>query len=409
MFFIILLGYNHHITKIHSNTERITIMKNDKGNILEKLNERGRLEDNNITFSEYIDNLLEIQKVVLEIVFDSENTENMRIDDAIYILETKARERELYQDPVVGAGIKWLKFLRKEISIGVAGKKCEDIVAKTLEFLDRPGTYIFRNVSASNEVECCEIDNVLITNEGIVLLEVKSAKSDITISNEGRLFHNNVESYEKNTLAEKMSRKRLLLRETIVNELKKKDIRIPVSVESFVVFSSPKGMRIKVVDNYRKEKWCFRTELNKKLEWYRGRETYSKEDMEILKDVISDIKKQRKPFPIPYNQDEVLDSVSSMLNLLLTSQLDDGKETGFKLFEQSYTSINNTPRKLAVVDKSQEDESLKAILQRSVHDVVRCIKQNKRKALATGGLAGALFLGAITIKELSLSTTGSKI
>lgn len=53
----------------------------------------------------------------------------------------------------------------------------------------------------------------------------------------------------------------LVIHKYLEDAVAEKNLDIPVHVDSLIVLSAPRGTYIHVKDNYRKEKYCFRTEL----------------------------------------------------------------------------------------------------------------------------------------------------
>lgn len=294
---------------------------------LEKMEQSNILMTNEMTFVEYSESLIAFQDMITKLVMGNDYEEGMRIDEAIYRLEAKARAKGIHYDHQFRKGIAALKTVSREISISLAGKKGENLVAKTLEYVTRPNTTMYRNIYVSNGKEETELDNVILTNEGIIILEIKNTKDNVTITEEGRLLHSGAESYGKQTLCEKMRIKRRLLKQKLESVIEEKGLNIPVSVESFIVFSSPKGVRVEVDDRFRKEKWCYRTGLNKKLDYYVGLTSYNNEQLEQLSSILSEIETQIKRFDLTVNFDEVRKDIADALAMFDEEQIAVVQET----------------------------------------------------------------------------------
>ena len=282
---------------------------------ISQMEESSLLMEKEMTFVEYSESLIHFQEMVTKVVMGNDYEEGMRIDEAIYRLEARARAKGISYDPQFRKGIAALRTVAKEIAICLSGKKAENVVARTLEFVERPNTTMYRNVYISNGVEETELDNVVLTDSGIVILEVKNTKDNVTITEEGRLVHSGDECYDKQPLCEKMQKKRVLLKERLEAVMAEKNLNIPVKVESFIVFSTPKGMRIEVEDRYRREKWCYRSGLQNKLKYYIGLASYNKEQLAELDAVLSEIETQIKRFTLTVNFDEVRIDIAEALAL----------------------------------------------------------------------------------------------
>ena len=114
------------------------------------------MEENNIfkmeemTFCEYVENLISFQDMITKLAMGDEYAEGMRLDEVIFRLEAKAREKGVSGEPVFRKGISALKVVNKELAISMAGKKGENLVARTLEYITRPNTKMYRNIYVSN-------------------------------------------------------------------------------------------------------------------------------------------------------------------------------------------------------------------------------------------------------------------
>lgn len=220
------------------------------------------------TFKEYVSEITQFQSMICKIISGEAYHENMRIDEAQFIMESTARKKGLRSNTAVNNGLVTLKKLAKEIAITMSGAKGEELVSRTLEFLDRPNTQIFRNVYIADGQDETELDAVVLTDNGLIILEVKKVKSALTLTKDGRMVFAGDECYDKVPLGEKMALKRRLLKNCLEKAVAEKNLNIPVYVDSFIVFSAPKGQYIRIDDRYRREKHCFHTGLNKKIENY---------------------------------------------------------------------------------------------------------------------------------------------
>ena len=302
-------------------------MNTTAAHYLEKMEQSNILMTNEMTFVEYSESLIEFQDMLTKLVMGNDYEEGMRIDEAIYRLEAKARAKGIHYDHQFKKGITALKTVSREIAISLAGKKGENLVARTLEYVTRPNTTMYRNVYISNGKEETELDNIILTNEGIIILEIKNAKDNVTISEEGRLLHSGAESYGKQTLCEKMRVKRRLLKQKLESVIAEKGLDIPVCVESFIVFSSPRGVDIKVNDKFYKEKWCKRKWLNEKIDNYVGLTTYNNKQLEQLASILSEIETQIKRFDLTVNFDEVRKDIADALAMFDDEQIAEVQET----------------------------------------------------------------------------------
>ena len=274
------------------------------------------LMSNECTFKEYVSEITQFQNMICKMVAGDDYHEGMRIDEALFIMESTARKKELRSHPAVHNGILTMKKLAKEMAITMSGAKGESLVSRTLEFLDRPNTQIFHNVYISDGIDETELDGIVLTDNGVIILEIKKVKSDLTLTEDGRMVFAGDECYDKVPLAQKMALKRRLLKKCLEKVIADKGLAIPIYVDSFIVFSAPKGQHIKIDDRCRREKYCFRTSLNKKIENYLGCAYYKEEQLTQLGQIFSEMESNVKRFETELNYDEVRRSLGEALTVL---------------------------------------------------------------------------------------------
>ena len=274
------------------------------------------LMSNECTFKEYVSEITQFQDIICKMIAGDNYHEGMRIDEASFIMESIARKKGLRNHPAVHNGVLTMKKLTKEMAITMSGAKGENLVSRTLEFLDRPNTQIFHNVYISDGIDETELDGVVLTDSGIIILEIKKVKSDLTLTEDGRMVFAGDECYDKIPLAQKMALKRRLLKKCLEKIIADKGLDIPVYVDSFIVFSTPKGQYIKIEDKYRHEKYCFRTRLNKKIENHLGCAYYKEEQLGQLGEVFSEMESNVKRFETELNYNEVRRSLAEAFTVL---------------------------------------------------------------------------------------------
>lgn len=258
------------------------------------LESSGIFSRNGFSRDEYIEELLKFQRFASQLIL---NDETARLDEVIAAVSGAARRNGATGKPAFVAGIRSLKNIEKEIAIHMSGKYAEDEIAHSLTFVDRPFFQDFRNIYVADQKTETEIDNVILTNNGIIVVEVKSAKHDITISEDGRLLYANSESYHNESIGEKMSTKRRLLKINIENKLRERGLDIPVYIESYLVFVTPKHLKVTITDNFHKEHWCRRGKLQHIVKDFIGDVTYTSEEYVQLAEIIGSLDCNVKRFP----------------------------------------------------------------------------------------------------------------
>lgn len=251
---------------------------------------------NEYTYVEYVDNLLLFQKTAAELVIGGDNTEHIRLNEVLARFESIARERNLYKDKRVSEGLKALNIVSKSLAVSMAGKRGEDRVANTFTFVSRPDASFYRNIYLSNEKNETEFDALVVTQNGILILEVKNAKEDITIAPDGRLLFNNSTCYHDISIGDKMATKRAILNDKLSYEFKHAGIDKKVVIDSLIVFSNPNGVRINVHDLFRQESYCFRGGLCRRIENFTSDEEYSEEELAKINEIFRKMEMNQKGF-----------------------------------------------------------------------------------------------------------------
>lgn len=283
---------------------------------IQELESTGAMMSREYTFSEYATELAGFQDVVCKTVAGDEYHEGMRVDDALYIMDSTARKYGLEREPAVTSGVLALRKLSKETAITMSGMIGENVVTKTLAYLERPNTQIYRNVYVTNGQEETELDAIVLTDSGAIILEIKAVKSDFSLTEDGRMVFAGDECYEKMPLGEKMALKRKLLKQSLEKAIFDKGLDIPVQVDSLIVFSAPKGQHIHIDDRYRKETYCFRSCLNKRIEHYLSCICYTAEQVNHIGNVLADMESNVKRFETTVNYNEIRHNIAAAMAVL---------------------------------------------------------------------------------------------
>ena len=297
-------------------------MKRTANEIVKEMEGTGIMMKAAYTFSEYVQEAIAFQSMICKMIAGDAYHEKMRVDEALFIMEHTARKLELRGIPAVHNGVMTMKQLEKDLAITMSGAKGESLVSRTLEHLSRPNTRIFRNVYITDGVDETELDAIVLTDSGAIILEVKKVKSDLTLTEDGRMVFAGDECFDKIPLGEKMALKRRLLKKHLERITAEKGLDIPVHVDSYIVFSAPKDKYIQVNDRYRKEKYCFRTNLNSKIDSYLGCAYYKAEELSQLGQIIAKMETNVKRFETKLNYDEVRRSLAEALAILWNAQED---------------------------------------------------------------------------------------
>lgn len=273
--------------------------------ILDNLNEQEILTREDYTFVEYVEQLMKFQEETAKLVIGEEDSHLVRMTEIISRCEAIAREKNLYYDSKVTEGLRALRLISKEIAVAMAGKRGEDRVANTYQYVTRPDARFFRNVFVSDGVEQTEIDSVVLTKNGFIILEIKNAKEDITLAPDGRILFNNSSCYHDISIGEKMDKKRRLLKKRLEEEFANRGIEKEVKMDSLLVFSTPKGVRIQVHDQFKQENYCFRGSLFSRIDGFQSTVQYTEEELATMDEILQHIEKEQKRFAPKFNPTDV--------------------------------------------------------------------------------------------------------
>ncbi|MGN1219000.1 MAG: nuclease-related domain-containing protein [Phocaeicola sp.] len=351
--------------------------------LISEMESTGILTTNEMTFCEYADGLKSFQDMAVKMIMKDNYEEGMRLDEAIFRMESLARKEGLSQDPVIRKGINALRTVDRELGISMSGIRGEQLVARTLEHISRPEAKVYRNVYVTNGIDETELDAVVVTNEGIIILEVKKTKDDLTITEEGRLIHSGDECYEKKPLGEKMGLKRRLLREVLEKTFADEGVLVPVFVDSYIVFSTPRDVRIRVNDNYHQEKWCFRTGVNSRIDNYYGSAKYSDSQLEQINERIAELESNMKRFQLSVDFDTVR---YDLANAIITLEADKSVQNGECKKSAKGDIDANKRQNVDTISKERIKKNLQKVAQLQIAgSIASCILVGGIAAIASGG------------------------
>lgn len=262
---------------------------------------------------EYIEELLKFQRFAGQLLLDDESA---TLNEVIAAASSAARQKNVERSQDFVAGIRDLKAIEKEIAIHMSGKRAEDAVAYSLTFVNRPLFRDFRNVYVADHETETEIDNVILTDNGIIVVEVKAAKRDITIDEDGRLLYSNSISYHNVSIGDKMSAKRRLLKTRIESKLRERGLDIPVYIDSYLVFANPKRTEITITDRFHKEQWCRRGKLQYIVSEFTSDVTYTSEEFAQMEEIIDSLECNFKRYTAGLDLPAIRDSFVAMYALI---------------------------------------------------------------------------------------------
>ena len=158
---------------------------------------------------------------------------------------------------------------------------------------------------------------------------------------------------------------------------------MPVVVDSYIVFSTPKELRIHVTDNYHQEKWCFRTGINQRIDNYHGNVMYSDLQLEQIANKISEMEANKKRFQFSVDFDTVrrdFANAITALELVDSSALEDCHNATKRITNEKERQRVNT------VSKEKIKKNLQKVAQLQLAgSIASCIVVGSIAAIASGG------------------------
>ena len=113
-----------------------------------------------------------------------------------------------------------------------------------------------------------------------------------------------------------MSAKRRLLKARIESKLRERGLDIPVHIDSYLVFVTPKRLEITITDNFRQEHWCRRGKLQHIVNNFISDVTYTAEEYAQLEEIIDGLDCNIRRFPTELDLPAIRDSFVALYDLI---------------------------------------------------------------------------------------------
>ena len=141
------------------------------------------------TKSEFLPELLKLQKELIDLTFNAEHAENgdLRLWDVESHLRQMNEERGHVADDELVNFIQGSKIVCNSISAEFSGNAGEQKVFRALENLSCQNG-VLHNVELEFDGRRTEIDAIVFTNHAIFIIEIKNSKKDILIDEDGEFY-----------------------------------------------------------------------------------------------------------------------------------------------------------------------------------------------------------------------------
>lgn len=256
--------------------------------LLDMMHDSGLLMKEKMTLAEWHDEMEQAVKLSGRMILGDNYLEDMDADEICAGMKYKARKLGCLQNEDVRKGIAAVKDFYHQAMIRRAGVQAEEAVSFRLQQVRRP-IQVYRNVYLCDGDRQAELDDVVVTDTGIIILEVKNLMDHALLTRDGRLVRLYDRTSESEPLSDKMRTKRDLLKRCIRAEMKKRDMAFPVNVDSIVVFRTPADRKVHIEDERRSEPWCFDGALPGEICHYPGHIKLMKEQMQDLNTIMEDL------------------------------------------------------------------------------------------------------------------------
>ncbi len=280
--------------------------------LIQQMKDAGINNKHKFTNDEYLEMLLRFQGEVTSAFNHITGSNTDRLNDLADELSHLAEDKGCSDNTWITRAIKSMNFVQRQLSIMMSGKNAEDAVARAVGYADRPEMVSVRNVYLTDGREQTELDNIILTSNGIIILEVKGTKGDVTINPNGSLSRGPCLHNTKHSIKERMITKNRLLKEA----LEAKGVDFPIHIDGYIVFSYPKSCDIRIFDEYRQQKWYRQGKIKYIISEYSSNVSYTEEQLATLSTALHDLTVIQKEFHQPVNFDEVRDDFAKAMEVL---------------------------------------------------------------------------------------------
>lgn len=271
--------------------------------------------DASYTYDEYVTYLLQLHATILKIFFGENYDSCLRLNDGYSCLKQIMIKYKLMNGNAYPIYEKAMKILERELAIALAGKNAENRIHHLLtSHLNHEEMATYRNVYLQHGKENCEIDEIILTRNALLLFEIKNTSADIIIDKHGRLYQNNRTTYSSHSLIHNIRTKEIMLKDCMKEKLKDRKVHIDYLSDAYVVFTSAYNTNIRVYDHCHQVPWTTDQNLVKLMKKYQRYIPISTSEYETLKSILDDLQEAKKPFASPIDFHEILDVLLAMLD-----------------------------------------------------------------------------------------------
>lgn len=168
------------------------------------------------TKSEFLPELLKLQKELADLTFNADHAENgdLQLLDVESHMSKMNDERGHVADVELSKFIQGSKVVCNSIRAEISGNFGEQKVFKELEDLSCQNS-VLRNVELEFDGRRTEIDAIVFTNHAVFIIEIKNSKKNIFIDENGEFYRIGNSMHHDGNIADKMNERENLLRKAL--------------------------------------------------------------------------------------------------------------------------------------------------------------------------------------------------
>lgn len=271
------------------------------------------------------DKLLEmdnIHNIMSKLVFPKDDPTEIHTDEIKCRLTYLARKYGIAKDPIIINATNDLNRFCKEMSIYKSGQIGETTLSIFVEKSQRPNTYSFKNITLHDKQtsEQTEIDHLILTDDGLIILEAKRIKDNITLDQKGHLVHANGECFDRDkSVVSKIELKKTLL-ERKLNEL---GIDFDYKISTCLVLVTPPGKSLYYKNLHGRQQIKLVNQIPKLIENFSSYYPLKNEQKDRLLDAISCLETNKKKDFINFEYSQMISNFEKAILLLEKKQLEE--------------------------------------------------------------------------------------
>ena len=257
------------------------------------------------TKSEFLPELLKLQKELIDLTFNAEHAEkgDLRLWDVERHLRKMNDERGHVADDELAKFIKNSKTVCNTIKAEFSGNAGEQKVFRALDNLGCQNG-VLHNVELEFDGRRAEIDAIVFTNRAVFIIEIKNSKKDIFIDEDGEFYRIGSSMHHDCNIAEKMDEREVLLRRALeragMEHLK---------IFKIVTFTNP---HIDVENKYHYIKVCGSNYLPAFIEKFTSNQWYTYEDICTMTAAVNEMKCS-EAYQMSINMDEYKNDFANLM------------------------------------------------------------------------------------------------